>query len=309
LFGLLLTCDSEKGVTPPESPEPPEAPTKITWQQTALDSLEIFALTASPGGEVFAAGPCLSDIYRTIDAGSTWVSTRPRSCVRTLSANTLGNIFGASIGGFASGFLLRSLDGGDSWTILLVGNFPVDPGPIVFSASGEILVGSGRSDETIGGIFRSNDNGDTWEQTSFPDSLSVPQLAINQNGDIFAGTITYGLFRSLDNGESWSEINIGIKNVGRNATVTALAVHPINGYVFAAIAFQGLYRSTDNGNTWQLTSLPNTDIQSLVINASGEIFAGSGGFRSANPEGVFFSEDDGKTWQKINKGLINENIL
>ncbi|NIV00593.1 MAG: hypothetical protein GWN55_04580 [Phycisphaerae bacterium] len=184
-------------------------------------------------------------------------------------------------------------------------NYSIGPTAPVFSSSGEIFFGSAISDETGGGVFRSIDNGDTWQRTSYPDTLSAWPLAINNNGDLFAGS-ELGLFRSTDSGESW---NLITKPEFEKRKIFTFAISRITGSIFAAVVGDGVYRSTDNGNTWQLTSLPNTNIQSLVINGSGDIFAGTGGFFSANPEGVFFSEDDGDTWQKINQGLINENIL
>ena len=50
-------------------------------------------------------------------------------------------------------------------------------------------------------------------------------LAINNSGDIFAGTLfggaAGGVFRSSDNGDSWSQINTGLTNT----SVSALAVN------------------------------------------------------------------------------------
>ncbi len=41
--------------------------------------------------------------------------------------------------------------------------------------------------------------------------LYVYSLAINSNGDIFAGTDD-GIFRSTDNGDNWVQINQGLTN-------------------------------------------------------------------------------------------------
>ena len=51
---------------------------------------------------------------------------------------------------------------------------------------------------------------DFWEKTAGLDTITIYSLAINSNGDIFAGTSMNGIFRSTDNGDSWT--NLGITN-------------------------------------------------------------------------------------------------
>ncbi len=52
-----------------------------------------------------------------------------------------------------------------------------------------------------GDIYRSSDDGVTWLDTSFPDSIGVITMTTNNKGDIFAGT-TMGVYRSTDIGDS-----------------------------------------------------------------------------------------------------------
>lgn len=62
-----------------------------------------------------------------------------------------------------------------------------------------------------GGVYRSDDNGDTWNKTSLSLPETVPAVAITCLGDsVFAGTDGNGVFRSIDNGETWSEFNEGL---------------------------------------------------------------------------------------------------
>ena len=56
-----------------------------------------------------------------------------------------------------------------------------------------------------------------WEQTNGPRRGSVLSLAINSNGDIFAGTEGGGVFRSTDNGDNWAAINTGLTDAAVNA--------------------------------------------------------------------------------------------
>jgi len=265
--------------------------------------LRIRSLAANSSGSVFSASSCSNPIYRSTDRGTTWVSVFPSACVKTLAINGNGEIFG--VGGIG---ILRSTDNGESWFTSLVLGFGVDLRPIAFNASGEIFVGSVYHDEAVGGIYRSVDNGDTWVQTSFPDTMAALVLAINTAGDVFAGT-GFGVFRSTDNGEIWTETNSGFADLGFPPVILSLAVDPVGGDIFAATDIDGVYRSTDNGDSWVRTGLTIPTIETPVINSRGEIFAGSGSYFNVEPEGVFYSKDNGNSWTQINSGLTDTNVL
>ena len=112
---------------------------------------------------------------------------------------------------------------------------------------------------------------DFWQQTNGPIGGSVLALAINANGDVFAGTAGGGVFRSTDNGNNWSQINTGLTGT----VVQALTINA-SGNIFAGTEV-GVFRSTDNGDTWTQinTGLTATRVFALAINSSGDIFAGT----------------------------------
>ncbi|MFQ5769324.1 MAG: WD40/YVTN/BNR-like repeat-containing protein [bacterium] len=293
---VLLGCEHENALDSNQN-----QPKEITWQQTALDSLKIVTLAANSTGTVFA-GTCGDGIFRSKDLGTTWTRVNNYRA-KTIAINADADIFAAIV----FGGLIRSTDNGESWTLLNVDvglsfNFV----SIAFNKFGKIFVGSSVSDESRGGIYRSIDKGDTWMQTSFPDSLSALVLAINANGVIFVGTF-FGVFRFTDDGETWTQSNSGFRERGVGPFVASLAINPLTGDIFAGVIFDKVYRSEDNGNTWNPTDLTSPNIGTLVINSAGDIFAGSGGY-SMDPQGVFYSTDNGKSWSKINRGLTNTYI-
>jgi photosystem II stability/assembly factor-like uncharacterized protein len=90
----------------------------------------------------------------------------------------------------------------------------------------------------------------------------VISLAINSNGDVFAGTFEGGgVYRSTDDGDNWSLVDNGLTNT----YVTALAINNA-GHIFAATFGGGAFRSTDNGNGWTFlnTGVPNATFLSLA---------------------------------------------
>jgi len=159
---------------------------------------------------------------------------------------------------------------------------------------------------------------DFWEQINTgltPIELAgvVQDFAINNSGDIFAGTLGNattgaggGVFRSTDNGDNWTLINTGLTN----PFVFALAINN-SGDIFAgALASAtfslrgGAFRSSDNGDNWSPinTGLTTTSVLAFAINSSGDIFAGT-------RDGVFRSTDNGDNWSPINTGLTNTFVL
>jgi hypothetical protein len=62
-------------------------------------------------------------------------------------------------------------------------------------------------------VFRSTDNGDTWNEINAGIGLTgraVRALAINANGDIFAGTNDRGVFRSVESTTAVGQISTTI---------------------------------------------------------------------------------------------------
>ena len=106
------------------------------------------------------------------------------------------------------------------------------------SSSGHVIASL-----TVGGVFRSTNNGESWEEinSGLPDR-APSCLAANSSGHLFAGVWRKGMFRSTDNGSSWEEINSGF---------TSMYIYSLlfnsSGHVFAG-GNTGVCHSVDNGD-------------------------------------------------------------
>lgn len=197
-----------------------------------------------------------------------------------------------------------------------------------------------------GGVFRSADNGFTWQQkvNGFPGPVfddGTVAIAIANDGDIFASCFNIGVFRSTNNGESWVNTNFP------HSFIVTIVIDQNKRIYCGNPGGSGVYVSSNNGLNWiqKNTGLPvPAQISGLCLTASGELYAGifSGNnaaiYRStdnaeswsatnltnANPDnivsygsavfaaaytlGIFRTTNSGQNWQLINNGLTNRKV-
>jgi photosystem II stability/assembly factor-like uncharacterized protein len=171
---------------------------------------------------------------------------------------------------------------------------------IVINSQDQIFIGTDG-----GGIFRSNDNGESWTYMGLGGhGVGVKGMAINSQDHIFVGSGESSVWRSLDNGETWTLGERGLTN----HYVFSLAINS-QGHIFAGtgsyvdgLPGSGIFRSTDNGDSWNPVSpnLADVIIISLAVGPDDVLFAGTAG------KGVYRSTDNGDTW--IQKGLDSTDV-
>lgn len=133
-----------------------------------------------------------------------------------------------------------------------------------------------------GGIYKSTDNGETWNLLSNaaggnPASWDTPydyisKIVINPNtGSVFAAANAFGILKSADGGGSF-----GLAKGGTNDHKYADIVVTSNGTLVAALSTgwnetpanpPGIYRSTDDGQSWTSitpTSFPETHSRTVL---------------------------------------------
>jgi len=149
---------------------------------------------------------------------------------------------------------------------------------------------------TSNGVFRSLDDGRTWENVS--DGLTtfdVRDLLHREDGTLWASTYGGGLYLLSDGAESWTQTSLV------NAFTTVL-IEPVPGLMIAG-SNGFVYRSEDAGLSWTTRSLQGFDVnvQDLSFNAE-FVFA-------ATSLGIFRSADLGETWEFSSAGLQEYNVL
>ena len=144
---------------------------------------------------------------------------------------------------------------------------------------------------TLDGVFKSIDNGVTWNQANNGLTNIVIHPMLSNDLRVFAGTGD-GIFISDNQGESWAESNEGLTISKINCLLNT------DEGIYAGTDDQGMFISSDNGDSW---SVMNSGITNLSIKAivkkDDRLFIGTDG------GGVFYSDDAGITWVQNNTGL------
>lgn len=138
--------------------------------------------------------------------------------------------------------LYKSLDSGEHWipaskTKVLADSIAVAPDGTLY-----VLIRQG--------ILKSVDNGANWVETSSPKIIAsdivVAQIAVSQNGALYAGWYDNGIFKSTDQGMTW------VSRRDANISIREFAVAP-DGELYA-LTGEYLYQSIDDGVTWTVVN-------------------------------------------------------
>ena len=306
------------------------------WQPTPGPyggSVQTFA--ANSKGKIFVAGT-IGHVYVSDNYGQSWegfTSLMAPSFTRAMVINANDVIFAGT------GAIYRSVDDGLNWQYLSMGEY-LSITCMILNASGHIFVGS-----LFNGIYRSTNNGDTWEAINNNLPVGSPNyvqsMAYNKNtGDLYAAVDNQGIYKSTNNGESWSRSSLNLSQYYFNDLL-------INnqGVIFVTTS-QGIYKSVDNGNTWTQANqgIETSGITQLAQSGSGELFAGGSSghiyrstdqgatwtridnnslpdyvtelftygssyiFAGTEREGIFISSDNGQSWQQKNEGFRSTTV-
>jgi photosystem II stability/assembly factor-like uncharacterized protein len=198
-------------------------------------------------------------IAKSIDSGRTWKRPPlpPESSVRTLAIDPVApvNLFAGMQAG-----LLRSTDGGETWTVSSLTDAWVSAIATDVRSPGRVYANSSR------GFFRSSDGGATWVAAGagLPAVLdSHPMLVSPADSVVYVGGNT-GLYRSTDQGTTFSLITDKKSNV----YVLAMSMDPREPRVIYATTPEGVMQTIDSGQNWRTIDVglpPSSQIRALLM--------------------------------------------
>jgi len=185
---------------------------------------------------------------------------------------------------------------------------------------------------SAGGVWKTINSGNTFDplfdsQGSYsigcitldPNNANIVWVGTGENNNQRSVSYGDGVYKSLDGGKSWE--HVGLKT---SEHIGKIIVHPDNsnvvyvaaiGPLWSAGGERGLYKTEDGGESWNaiLTGDVHTGVNDVVMDPRNpdvlyastfqrrrHVFTYIGGGPGS---GLHKSEDGGKTWKEINKGL------
>ena len=186
---------------------------------------------------------------------------------------------------------------------------------------------------TGGGVWKTTDAGNTWENVSDGQitvgSIGAIAVAPSDENVVYVGTGSAeprgnistgkGVYKSTDMGETWKFI--GLPKAG---LIGKISIHPKNpdivyvavlGNIFGENKERGIYKTTDGGKSWNKIHYisERTGARDIEINPDNEneLLASFWTVRrkpwtlvdGSDEGGVFMSKDGGENWKKLTEGL------
>jgi photosystem II stability/assembly factor-like uncharacterized protein len=182
---------------------------------------------------------------------------------------------------YASGGLWHTTNNGQSFTsvfdsedILTIGDIAVNwKTRTIWVGTGE--VNSSRSSYAGIGIYKSSNNGKSWEYLGLPESHHIGKIQLHPTDDntawvavlghLYSPNKERGVYKTSDGGKTWKQTLYIDENTG----AVDLDINPSNpNELYAAMWYRtrsawsfkesgktsGIYKSTDGGNNWELLS-------------------------------------------------------
>ena len=159
-------------------------------------------------------------------------------------------------------------------------------------------------------LFRSQDNGESWNPLAFPPELRATLHAFVvdpwNSGVYFAGLSSdasahAGIFLSTDDGVTWNRLPDP-----RLRSVWSIALFPQDSRVIAVGTEEAVFLSRDHGATWRkITPDDRPDMQPVVSLSfdpadSDVLYAGT-------PHLAWKTSDRGENWDSIHKGMLDDS--
>ena len=219
------------------------------------------------------------------DDGDSWRPMLPPARLEAMLIRELSSI-GTTLVVGAQNTVFRQRANEEALTA--VNDDSVEQGINAFAAMDNLLFASGYMGEEGSGLFRSDNEGDSWTRIAAEEITRSVETIVVYGTTLYVGTSGSGVFRSDDKGDSWTAVNDGLTH----RTVSALlAVNEDT--VFAGTPGGGVFRTRDGGNSWVEvnTGITSTTISELEV-VGNRLYTNVGGK-------IVWTVDGGESWQPI----------
>ena len=247
---------------------------------------------------VFFSGT-LSLAQSTSSASQSWISVGPDGGdVRALSADPANP--SRVLLGTSAGQIYQSEDAGKTWQrFVRIGkgnDYVVDH--ILFDPKqpGVIYVAAWTLESEGGSVFKSTDNGHTWQALSSLEGKSVRSMAIAASDPniLVAGTLD-GIYRTRNGGQTWQRISPDTSGEIKN--IESIAIDPTNADIVYAGTWHLPWKTNDGGQNWHNIKsgiIDDSDVFSIIIDPKRPdvIYASA-------CSGIYKSENAGELFHKI----------
>jgi photosystem II stability/assembly factor-like uncharacterized protein len=230
---------------------------------------------------------------------SSWISVGPDGGdVRTLSAdpaNPQRILLGTS-----AGQIYQSDDAGKTWQrFVRIGkgnDYVVDH--IIFDPKqpGIIYVAAWTLEHEGGSVFKSADNGHSWQPLSAMEGKSVRAMAmaLSDPNTLIVGALD-GVYRTRNAGETWTRISPDSSSELKN--IESVAIDPADPDTIYAGTWHLPWKTTDGGHSWHNIKqgvIDDSDVFSIIIdpNHPQVVYASA-------CSGIYKSESAGELFHKI----------
>ncbi|MFN6947268.1 MAG: T9SS type A sorting domain-containing protein [Cytophagaceae bacterium] len=201
--------------------------------------------------------------------------------------------------------LFKSIDQGDNWSLMTITGLPDTMNYFLTFHGSDMYAGAGF------GIYKSTDNGYTWNLSSngFNHPFVPDDMAIKDDGTFFVLSLDYDQSTyttspkvyTSSNGEDWSVVSTtGLPD-------TSLTCLSTNGSdLFMGIGYY-IYKSSDNGANWsQIFDYRDYDgyLRDIAIDDNGNIYVVL--FDSPNSNNIVRSSDNGQSWTQLSVTGLSE---
>lgn len=271
---------------------------KYQWQylSSLSGATRVYALVDSTANVLYATADSSKVLFKSIDAGSTWVLCySDYGWPYTFSCKLISNSIYVGfkhIGG--NGYIAKTQNDGQNWTYSGIPQQAIYS--INYMSDTVIIFGTGKS----AAIYRGSiENG--WVKQDISEDSVVLALAKTYDNKLCAGTgdVKGSIFLSVDSGKTWNET----ADLPDASSIYSI-IQTKDSVIYAGTGPSGIVYKSINGTVWDTTaSIPGAlEIRALVCDSLGGVYAG---VSSSDDSGyVFYSADKGNSWVQIGTNAV-----